>query len=290
MKASFEGKGITEDQRRLLILRAAELSARGENSAVASSFLTPAEQRTVFEAQKGSGGCDRLFLWGGYSGATRRKAVFLPLWAVPDGDIPDRYEPFSEERENYFVRTLTEYGQEDILRDFICPLRLLSGGYTPINHRDWLGALMALGLKRNVIGDIVKSSEPEGTYLFCDVKSADFIKSELTRAGRDAVTCEDVPEGEKIVPVKDFEKISFTAASPRADAVVRSLCALSREKAAEIILSGLVELNYFPLSDTTKHISPGDVISVRGYGKFVIDSTDGTTKKGRTRIEVRKYK
>lgn len=290
MKNTGTGKKtLTDDERRLLIFRAAELSARCENSAVASSFLTPAEQRTVFEALNGKGGADNLFFWGGYRGAERRAAIFLPAWITPEERPP--LNLFSPEREAFFLRLLKTYGAEDLPDEFISPLKLCSSGYVELGHRDWLGALMALGIKRSVIGDIVRGRDGgrEDFFVFSEKKSADYLTSELARAGRDAVSCIPAHMGRDFEALREYEDISFTAASPRADSIVRSLCGVSREKAAYIIESGMVEQNYFPLTEPDRRIAEGDIISVRGYGKFLIDRARDETRKGRIRILARKY-
>ncbi len=261
------------------------MSARGENSAVASSFLTPAEQRTVFEAEQKEGRSDRLFLWGGYPGAERRAAIFLPTWMTSDERPPQGV--FSSEREEYYLRLLSSFGAEDLPAEFISTLVLRGSGYAELSHRDWLGALMALGIKRSVLGDIVSDGETFRT--FAEKSCAAFLISELRWAGRDAVSCTAADAGEKFVPKREFKEISFTVSSPRADAVIRTLCALSREKAAAIIEEGSAELNYYPLTQPDKKLSAGDILSVRGFGKFIIDRAQDETRKGRIRVAVRKY-
>lgn len=278
-------KNITDDERRLLIFRAAELSARSENFAVASSFLTPAEQRIVFESLRKGGGAERLFFWGGFIGAERRMAIFLPSWMEGAESVPQSL--YSEEREKYFVSLLKNYGAEDTASEFMTPLLLRKSGYVELSHRDWLGAFMALGIKRSVLGDIV--SDGENDYAMVENGCADFMVAELCHAGRDTVSCEKISLSEDFAPRRNFQELSFTVASPRADGIVKSLCGISREKAAEAITGGMAELNYFPLTDTDKHVAAGDILSVRGYGKYIVDSADETTAKGRIRVRVRKY-
>ena len=279
------GGSISVDERRLLIFRAAELSARGENSAVASSFLTPAEQRIVFEAQMSAAALERTFFWGGFLGAERRRAIFLPLWMLTAEAVPQKL--FSTEREKFFLNLLEKYGALDILQENICTVAVEESGYVKLSHRDYLGALMALGIKRNVLGDIVTDGREK--YLFCDKVCADFIIRELCRIGRDTVTCRTVQTTLDFSPVIEYEEVSVTAASLRVDGVVHALCRISRERAAQMIAADLVEKNYFAVHDADKKVESGDILSVRGFGKFIVDSTDEVTKKGRIRIQARKY-
>lgn len=277
-------RSITDDDRRLLVFRAAELSARSENSAVASSFLTPSEQRTVFEAECARNGADRLFFWGGYVGAERRKAVFLPAWL----DVPKMPRAvFSAEREELFIKCLSEYGYEEVLWEFISVMELRESGFSNLSHRDRLGALMALGLKRNVLGDI--AGDKDRLLLFADKGCCEYISTHLQRVGRDRVICTPCEGDISFSPERSFKELSFTVASPRADGVIRTLCGISREDAVQLILSGSAELNYYPLTDTSAKLSAGDILSLRGYGKFIIDRAQDETAKGRIRVLARKY-
>lgn len=276
--------GITDDER-LLVSRAEELLSRSENSAAASYFMTPREQRIVFDALKREGSSDNLFFWGGYAGAERRAAVFLPSWLVCGEKAPDGV--FSKAREEHFLYLLQMMGVWDITDEFFMPVKLASSGYVELSHRDWLGSLMALGLKRQMLGDIVPTDG--GALLFARCECIEFIISELKRAGRDSVSAQRSDPRECITVQRRFENISTSVATPRLDGVVRSLCSLSREKAAEAVLSGNVEVNYFVEKRVDFHLSPGDILTVRGVGKFVIYRCDDVTRRGRIRLEAGKY-
>ena len=267
------------DEERLLISRAAELSARCDYSAVASCFLTPREQRILFESGAAAGG----FFYGGAIGATRRRLVFLPSWIECD---KSRKGLFSQEKEEQLESALLSYGCEDMLAEFYTPVHLRSSGYEKLSHRDWLGSLMALGIKRETIGDIC-FFEGEA-YVFAEPKAAVYIQNELSRAGRDKVSAEicSLPRDFRIE--LEYELFATTVASPRIDGVVRALCNMSRDDAASLVASGMVELNYFTATEVDAKVCNGDIISVRGRGKYIIDSADEQTKKGRVRIAGRK--
>lgn len=268
------------DEERLLISRAAELSARCDYQAVASCFLSPREQRILYETGVSHGG----FFYGGTKGASRRKLIFLPQWIEADKGVTGI---FSDEHENALREALEAYGASDMLDEFYVPVHLVSSGYLQLTHRDWLGSLMSLGIKRETLGDICFFSGE--AYVFAEPKAAEYITLELKRAGRDKVKGEicKLPEG--FVPETDFEEINTTVASPRLDGIVRALCNISRDDASESVTSGLCELNYFMETKPDAQVKNGDVISVRGYGKYIVDSTDGITKKGRCRLTARKY-
>ena len=88
---------------------------------------------------------------------------------------------------------------------------------------------------------------------------------------------------------REFQRISDTVASARFDCVVSSVCGLSREKAQGIIRIGDAELDYFTEDRPDRAVSEGSIISVRGYGKFVVVSLSEQTKKGRLRLLANKY-
>lgn len=280
-KTKAGGSLALTDEERLLVSRAAELSARPRFPAVASCFLTPREQRIVFEV---SGVAD-FFYFGGAVGATRRKLIFLPEWIECDALRPK--SPFSEETEKEFLFALESYGMDGLLSELMSVVRIKTSGYEKVSHRDILGALMSLGIKRETLGDICFF---EGdAYVFCENITADFICEELCKAGRDTVKAEKCSLPENFRIVHHFEEMSTTVASPRLDGVVRALCNISREDAAEIVESGMTELNYFIECECDTKVSDGDIISVRGYGKYVIDSAADVTRKGRIRLSARKY-
>lgn len=272
------------DDERMLIQRAEELCKRGEDNGAATSFLTPREQRLVFEALKRTGDHNRTFFWGGYVGAQRRKAVFLPVWMETQ---PCAEGLFSAEREKNFLTTLESYGMTELCGEYLCAVQLLGSGYRELSHRDFLGALMSLGIKRSVLGDICV--EGSTSRVFCERTAADYIESELTRAGRDTVKCSRVPIDLEYVPVQSFEEMSITVASLRLDGVVRALISVSRDDAASLVSRGEVELNYFTEKENDTAVQAKDIISVRGYGKYIIDSVGDLTRRGRIRVLARKY-
>ncbi len=276
---------VLSQEERLLISRATELSERPSDTAVASSFLSPREQRLVFEALEKKGCAGSAFFWGGYVGAVRRKAVFLPPWIL-DGENC-REALFSEEREKHFLSLLEGFGMPSLLDELIFPLKLSGSGYETLSHRDWLGALMALGLKRSVMGDIV-CEKTCATVFFEDV-AANYVLLEMKNAGKDRIRCERTSVGSDFQAAQNFEHISTTVASPRLDGIIKALLKTSREQAAELVSKGSCEINYFEECEPDTPVCAGDILSVRGFGKYIIDKAEDETRKGRIRVLARKY-
>ena len=305
---------ITEEER-LLIARGAELSARAEHSAVASSFLSPRQQRILFDSAVREKRAGQIFFWGGCLGAARRMAVYLPAWILSFAEDPlpvSLSQLFTQEREAYYLDLLTAAGMEEVadpcvdnpydmlpeklekiceeglLSPFVHPLLLEGSGFRALSHRDWLGSLMSLGIQREILGDIVVWADFHAV-LFCQTKGAAYLISELKKAGRDTVAASPCRLPRGFVPRQQYVPIRGTVASPRADGVVRALCNVSREDAAALILRGMVEINYDPAEETDRHIEPGDILSVRGYGKFQINEIGQPTSRGRLHLIAKKY-
>lgn len=277
-----------DDEERLLVARAEELARRSEGAVSATCFLTPREQRIVFEAMKGCGYADKLFMWGGYVGAVRRAAVFLPDWLVGEADI-SRADLYSSEREEYYLSLLDgmSVSCEELLEEELACLKLFQSGYETLSHRDWLGSLMGLGIKRQMIGDIVMCEG--GALLPIRREIGGFLTDQLQKAGRDTVRAEFVRFSECTFSPPKFERISTTVASLRLDGAVRALCSVSREKAADAVADGSVEINYFTEKRPDRHISAGDILTVRGCGKFKIVRAEDITRRGRIRLEADRY-
>ncbi len=157
-------------------------------------------------------------------------------------------------------------------------------------HRDFLGSFMALGIKRETLGDIFVG---EGvTAVYCTKTARDMITDGVLTVGRVGVSVEDGITDEALAFIRppDFEEITVIIASERVDCIVSGITGISREKSASLIRSGGLMLNYSECGNVSRMVSVGDVITLRGYGKFIVCGDAETTKKGRIKIELKKYK
>lgn len=155
-----------------------------------------------------------------------------------------------------------------------------------LTHRDVLGALMGLGLKREKVGDILIEEGRAVCFVSLDV--ADYVVSQIEKIGRTGVKSQigftnSLPKGAKL------ENFSQTVASSRIDAVVAALANTSRNLSLEKIAAGLVSLNSQEVSKPTKSVAAGDVVTIRGKGKFFIESISDITKKNRIVLKYKKY-
>lgn len=183
------------------------------------------------------------------------------------------------------ILAVSSLDQETLLSCF--PIRLLSiSDAGTLTNRDVLGALMASGIRRDVLGDIVVR---EGkAFVFVSEHIADFLIQNITSVGRQRVQLTALPL-ESEIPRPRFEEQRITAASLRVDAAVAGLCHLSREQASRLLELKQVTLNHQPPEKKTKEVTAGDCLTVRGFGKWIIDACGAQTKKGRVVLECRKY-
>jgi RNA-binding protein YlmH len=159
--------------------------------------------------------------------------------------------------------------------------------YYQISHRDVLGAVLGLGLKREMIGDIIMTGR--GCQIVCDVTMSEFISRNLTKIG--AATVEIVPlELGAITPREErVKEIRTTIASLRLDAVAAAGFSTSRTKMAGDIAADKVKVNWQDAKNAAQTIKTGDIISMRGRGRVEVCEVLGQTKKGRTSILLKRF-
>lgn len=156
----------------------------------------------------------------------------------------------------------------------------------PIRHRDVLGTVMSLGLTREAVGDIL--TEDGRAVVFVTSEVADYIVAQTEKIGGTGVKAEIGFKG--ALPAGDtLTELSGTVASERLDCVVSVLAASSRTAAAELIENGLVSINSQVCERITRAVSDGDIISVRGKGKFIIEALTERTRKNRLVLKYKKY-
>lgn len=131
-------------------------------------------------------------------------------------------------------------------------------------------------------------SDSEGVIALTG-KLANYIADELTKVGSDGVSVAPVENPGTFTYERSFEELSCTVASMRLDGIVSAVTGMSRTKSAAHIVAGFVQLSGIVCEDVAAEVATGDTVTVRGFGKFRIDSTDGMTRKSRIRLSVKKY-
>lgn len=155
-----------------------------------------------------------------------------------------------------------------------------------LTHRDFLGAILALGIKREVVGDIL--IEEHSATFFLLAQAAPLVLQELQRVGKAGVKLCDVT-GEPIAYTQRFVETVETVSSLRLDCVTAAAARCSRGEAAERIVSGMVSVNGLVQDRVSYLLRDGDKLSVRGKGKFLLGIPGTTTRKGRLLVALKRY-
>ena len=155
-----------------------------------------------------------------------------------------------------------------------------------LSHRDFLGALLSLGLKREKIGDIV-CAEGQTVVFVCE-ELADFVADSVKKVGSEGVKAQ-APFAGTLTVQRNFEEWQDTVASPRLDAVLKVALRTSREDAARKIAAGLIFLNHMPCCSVSQTVCEHDVLSIRGGGRFLVDQLGPPTKKGRLFVRIKRF-
>ena len=222
-------------------------------------FLEPTQRDAARAAANRAGA--RVAFWGGFEDAERVVAAFYAdeapeAWAYP-----------------------------------ISTLRIdWNGKFANPGHRDLLGAVMGLGIDREVTGDIAMGEHRGGkcAYLFALSDMADYIAATLEGAGRAAVKVTVTDEAPVLSP-PEGQALRLTVQQERLDAVLAAACRLSRGEAQKLIAAGLVKLNHAINTHADARLNEGDLISARGHGRIRVESFGGESRRGRQVVTVFKY-
>lgn len=236
--------------------------ARDRDTLVATQFLDPAtQQEAVALCQARGCGCAHM---GGYGEAERRMLFVLPD-GVEESDVP-------------------------IERYIACVRFAWRGG--ALRHGDFLGAAVSCGVQRACIGDIVfskdsRESKESTAYLYATAQTASLIAG-IDRVGRMPVTGAIVARDENMASRDSGESVTVNVAALRLDALIGVALHLARGKAAALIESGGVSVNWRQVLDKGMTLAEGDTISIRGFGRVKVAEIGGQSKKGRTfaRLEI----
>ncbi len=238
-----------------------ELALRAQHTGrvCATRFLEPSTLVAVNAAASRAG--VKVALWGGYEGAERCVAAFYAGDPPEAGDWP------------------------------VVALRLQwNAKFANPGHRDLLGAMMGLGIEREMTGDIAMGTYRDApcAYLFALEEVADYIAANLDSAGRASLKVSVATETPQLIP-PEGESLRLTVQQQRLDAVLAAACRLSRSEAQRLIAAGLVKLNHVPQLRPDARLSEGDLISARGYGRVKVTAFQGESRRGRQVVQVFRY-
>ena len=155
-----------------------------------------------------------------------------------------------------------------------------------LTHRDFLGAILNLGIDRSVLGDI--AIVDNRAYLFVKDGMAEFVAEGLTKVRKTSVKCsivDSAPDG----GLYNTKEVRVQAVGERIDALVAKVFSISRDDSATLFSRGLVFISGKCCESVSHKLKEGDIVSVRGYGRFIYRGIEGHTKKGKLNIIIEQY-
>lgn len=246
-----------DDEERMFVRRVRELAGAAQSSGAPrqTAFLNDRQQALACAALSAAG-CAGYHFDGGYPEAERK---ILCLHGETDKDAAPRFSCL-------FLETM--------------------GERTALSHRDYLGALLSLGVKRECVGDILTCDA--GAYVFLLDTVAPLLREELSRVGRctvraRAAKAQELPEQAE----RPLRKVSI--ASLRLDALLAAMLHISRADAAGLVKSGAVEINHVPTASVHAEVYENDTFSIRGYGKYHLSEIGSQSRKGRIFVSYFEY-
>lgn len=247
---------MTEEKE--LISRALDLAERSRSRGIYTRtvFLSEGEAALLTRAAL----AQRSHFHGGYPEAERRVAVF--------GEEEELFYPWESD-----LAILKIAPKDPKFAD-------------TFTHRDFLGAVMNLGIEREVLGDLLVSEN--AGYLICLAQMAPFLCENLNRVKHTAVSCtlcESLPE----TAFPKWEEKSVICPSARADALISAVWNLSRAEGKALVEKEKVSVFGTILQNPAREIKEGERVSVRGYGRFYFDGEERKTKSGKGRMKIRLF-
>ncbi|WP_308638932.1 YlmH family RNA-binding protein [Paenibacillus silvisoli] len=201
-----------------------------------------------------------LRLTGGYEGAERRRAIIAP-----------DYRDLDSEPEGIAVLAVAGGTQ----------------GHLELEHGDYLGALLGLGIKRDRIGDI--HVHEDGCHCLVTEEIADYLNIHLRQVHRVHVLTDILPLQQLRPAAQAMEEMNLSVASLRLDGIASDVHRISRSKIVDPIRAGRCRVNWKVEEDPSAPLKAGDVVSVQGLGRFKVLLVEGVTKKGRMRVKIGKF-
>ena len=156
-----------------------------------------------------------------------------------------------------------------------------------LTHRDFLGAIMNLGIERSTVGDIFV--QDKGAVVFCQESIAAYMTENLNQVRHTHVKCAAVKAADYLsAPVT--EEVSLSVSSLRIDSVISKVYNIARSQSLELFRAGRVYVNGRATENNSYPLKSGDAVTARGYGRFVYIGEQGETRKGKIRVCVQVYR
>ncbi|MBR2696430.1 MAG: hypothetical protein IKE48_02875 [Parasporobacterium sp.] len=249
--------------------RIADLAAQADMQHIYTNtrFLTPEEQSIVLSL---------------------KQELPVPVRLIGRNDYPG-----SSESGDSSIRKIAVFGSaKDFGYEFDNPIRIIhikpkaEKFAEQLSHRDYLGSLMGLGIERELTGDIVIRGKEAWVFVIDQI--VPFLCDELTQVRHTTVFSEEVM-GEVPELSPEFQSMNFNVASERIDLLLSCITGSTREAGKKLLREEKVFVNGMTVFSAGFKLHEGDVIVVRGFGKYIYDGVVSTSRKGRCNLTLRKY-
>ncbi|EHB65168.1 MULTISPECIES: YlmH/Sll1252 family protein [Paenibacillus] len=224
-----------------------------------TDFLDP-RQRFILETLVNRHPDVHAAFEGGYADAERVRAIIAPDYRELDG-------------EDFKIKVLSiTSGDQKLLE---------------LEHGDYMGSILGLGIKRSKIGDIHVIES--GCHAVVSEEIGSFLNLNLSQVHRVHVMTELLPMDKLQAAETKLETMDITVSSLRLDGIASDAHRISRTKIVVPIKAGRCRVNWKVEEDPSTNLKEGDVVSIQGMGRFAVLEIGGLTKKGRYRVKVGKY-
>ena len=196
------------------------------------------------------------------------------------------FKGLNEDCEKKLLAVYPKYFTEDYLYFPVKYFKIIKKSkFIKLEHKHYLGNILSLGIKREIMGDLVVKDEM--CYGIIMENMFSFLEENLTKINSSPVEILEIEENE--IPKSEFQVLNITLSSLRIDSLVAELTNLSRNLSVQHIDLGNVQINYEVEREKDRKIEIGDVIIIKKYGKFKIEEENGLTKKNKNKLIVKKY-
>ncbi len=259
---------MTDD--RILLSHARDLKMKcADNSMISNTFFLDIRQRSLLSSiEKEQREFVTTVYFGGFPDSERTAAIFIPSFF----EVDDPIEFFKENKDE----------------NPLALIKIEKDKFSALSHRDYLGALMGLGIKREMLGDLIVTED--GCFVPCIKSVARYITENLTSVGRGTVKAQIIGFEELEFKENSFTVINESVASLRLDNMVSAAFSLSRSASVQAIEKGLVYVNSVQSFKSDYRVAPDDKLVLRGKGKVIFSEVTGKSKKGRLHVLFKIYK
>ncbi len=258
------------DEREIIFSHALDVrsSCLRDSMVSCTNFLSVDEVSYLRKRERELTGEAKLFYYGGYEDAERQLLIFAPDF--------------------YGIENVEDFFLTNVEDNPVCAIKIEKDRFSSLSHRDYLGSLMGLGIKREMLGDIKVTDK--GCTVFALKSISGYICENLVKVGRGSVSCTVADVSEGYEHEEKSKTVFSSVASLRLDNIASAAFNLSRSNAVNAIEGGTVYVNSVQIMKKDYVVREGDKVVLRGKGKAVVEEILGESKKGRIHINIKKYR